>query len=255
MNMYMWVGAQAIGALSLADRIEDWDPEHQAKLQQVGLRSSFELDDEEGKVFVALSTKRYPFGVMGRRNTVGDLFVSKVIAFPEKHFSMAVDKIEETGIELIIGSEAEELLRKMEQAKGIALRSEKNEEIWEVENWDQDEWVEQVLAEIAFAKAMKVQHVPECNKFCGSVAGYRVRRAADCLVLVPSDNNEDREGGNNKKPGDYPGLVARIGGEGSTVLSEELLDHSRRGLAQYGNTPWQATISRALALKLAYLNS
>jgi hypothetical protein len=38
---------------------------------------------------------------------------------------------------------------------------------------------------------MKVQHVPECNKFCGSVAGYRVRRAADCLVLVPSDNDED----------------------------------------------------------------
>jgi hypothetical protein len=68
MNMYMWVGAQAIGALSLADCIEDWDPEHQGKLQQLGLRSSFELDDEEGKVFVALSTERCPFGVMGRRN-------------------------------------------------------------------------------------------------------------------------------------------------------------------------------------------
>ena len=191
MNMYMCVGSQAIGALSLADRIEDWDPEHQAKLQQVGLRSSFELDDEEGKVFVALSAERYPFGVMGRRNAVGDLFVSRVVAFPEKDFAIAVDKIEERGIELIMGSEAEELLRKMEQAKGIALRAEKSNEIWEVENWGEDQWIEQVLAEIAFAKAMKVQHVPECNKLCGSVAGYRVRRAPNGLVLVPSDNDED----------------------------------------------------------------
>ena len=31
--MYCHVGSQAIGALSLADRIEDWDPEHQAKLR------------------------------------------------------------------------------------------------------------------------------------------------------------------------------------------------------------------------------
>ena len=123
MNMYMCVGSQAIGALSLADRIEDWDPEHQAKLQQVGLRSSFELDDEEGKVFVALSAERYPFGVMGRRNAVGDLFVSRVVAFPDSDFAIAVDKIEESGIELIVGSEAEELLCKMEQAKEVARSS------------------------------------------------------------------------------------------------------------------------------------
>jgi hypothetical protein len=76
-----------------------------------------------------------------------------VVAFPDKHFALAVDKIEECGIELIVGSEAEELLRKMEQAKGIVLRAEKSKEIWEVENWGQDEWAEQVLAEIAFAKA------------------------------------------------------------------------------------------------------
>jgi hypothetical protein len=38
---------------------------------------------------------------------------------------------------------------------------------------------------------MNVQHVPECNKLCGSVAGYRVRRAPNGLVLVPSDNDED----------------------------------------------------------------
>jgi hypothetical protein len=60
MNMYMWVGSQAVGALHLADRIEDWDPEQLAKLRQVGLRSSLELDDEEGRVFIALSAERYP---------------------------------------------------------------------------------------------------------------------------------------------------------------------------------------------------
>jgi hypothetical protein len=48
LNMYLYVGSQAIGAVNLADRIENWDPEHQAKLRQVGLRSSFELDDEGG---------------------------------------------------------------------------------------------------------------------------------------------------------------------------------------------------------------
>jgi hypothetical protein len=52
-NMYLYVAAQAIGALQLADRIENWDPEHQAKLRELGLRSSFELDDDEGHVFLA----------------------------------------------------------------------------------------------------------------------------------------------------------------------------------------------------------
>src|SRR5262249_47125563 len=59
-NMYMYVGSQAVGALQLADRIKDWDPEHHAKLREVGLRSSFELDDEEGRPFIALSADRYP---------------------------------------------------------------------------------------------------------------------------------------------------------------------------------------------------
>jgi hypothetical protein len=98
MNMYMYVGARAIGALNLANRIEDWDPEHQAKLRQVGLRSSFELDDEEGRVFIALSADRYPIGVMGRRDAVGDLFVSRIIAFPEADFATAVDKIKQSGV-------------------------------------------------------------------------------------------------------------------------------------------------------------
>src|SRR6516225_4162061 len=76
MNMYMSIGCQVLGAVNLASQIEKWAPEYQAKLRQVGLRSSFELDDEEGCVFIALSADRYPVGIVGRRNGVGDLFFS-----------------------------------------------------------------------------------------------------------------------------------------------------------------------------------
>jgi hypothetical protein len=120
MNTYISLGCQAIGALALADLIEDWAPEHQAKLREVGLRSSYELDDEEGTVFVGLSPDRYPIGVLGRRNAVGDLFVSRFIACPQSDFLTAVDKlkeIKEKGVELILGSEAKELICKMEQVK------------------------------------------------------------------------------------------------------------------------------------------
>ena len=191
LNMYMWVGSQAIGALNLADRIEDWDPEQQAKLRQAGLRSSFELDDEEGHVFIALSADRYPIGIMGRRNAVGDLFVSRIVSFPDGDFVTAVNKIKQSGAELIVGPDAKELLCKMEQVKGIRLGAEKSKEIWEVENWGEDEWIEQAFAELAFAKVMNVQHLPEPHNLYGSVAGYRVRRAPNGLVLVPSDNDED----------------------------------------------------------------
>jgi hypothetical protein len=190
LNMYLRVGSQAIGALNLADRIDDRDPEQQAKLRQVGLRSSFELDDDEGRVFIAISADRYPIGVMGRRNAVGDLFVSRVIACPQGDFATAVDEIKQSGAELILGSEAKELLCKMEQVKGVAP-ADKIKEIWEVQNWGKDEWAEQVHAEFAFSKAMNVQYSPESSNLCGSVAGYRVRRAPDGLVLVSSDNDED----------------------------------------------------------------
>jgi hypothetical protein len=59
---------------------------------------------------------------------------------------------------------------------------------------------------------MNVQHIPDHNKLCGSVAGYRVRN------------------------GLRRGLVARIGGEAFAVLSEELLGHSPSGLARYGKS-------------------
>jgi hypothetical protein len=62
MNMYMFIGSQVLGAVNLAHQIEKWAPEYQAKLRQAGLRSSFELDDEEGHVFIALSADRYPVG-------------------------------------------------------------------------------------------------------------------------------------------------------------------------------------------------
>src|SRR6516225_11972029 len=104
--------------------IENWDPDYQAKLRELGLRSSFELDDEEGSVFVALSADRYPIGVMGRRNAAGDLFVSRVGACPKSDFAAAVDSIKQSGAELILGSEAKELLCKMEQVKGLAPRAD-----------------------------------------------------------------------------------------------------------------------------------
>jgi hypothetical protein len=199
MHMYMRVGSQVIGALSLAERIVDWSPEQQAKLRQVGLRSSFELDDEEGRVFIALSAEHYPMGVMGRRNAVGDLFVSRMVACPQSDFAAAVDSVKQSGAELILGSEAKELLCKMEQVKGVALRADTFKEIWEVEfkkiweveNWGEDEWIEQALAEVAFAKIMNVQYFPDSETDRGRVAGYRVCRAPNGLVLVASDSDED----------------------------------------------------------------
>jgi hypothetical protein len=191
MNMYMHLGSQAVGGLDLADRIQSWDPEYQAKLRQAGLRSSFELDDEEGRVFIALTADRYPVGLMGRRNADGDLFVSKLVNCPQANFAAAVEDITQKGIDLILGSDAEDLLGKMEQVIGTVLRTDKNKEIWEVEEWGPDEWIEQTAAEITFAIAMNIQYAPDHNNLNGNVAGYRVRRAPDNLVLVPSDGDEE----------------------------------------------------------------
>ena len=129
---------------------------------------------------------------MGRRNAVGDLFVSRVVTLPQDDFATAVDNIKQSGrAELILGSEAKELLCKMDQVKGVAPRPDKSQEIWEVEDWGDDEWAEQALAVMAFSKAMNVQYFPDCNRRDGSVAGYRVRRAPNGLVLLPSDSDED----------------------------------------------------------------
>jgi hypothetical protein len=191
MNTYMDLGSQVMGALELADRIEAWDPEHQAKLRQAGLRSSFELDDDKGSVFIALTADRYPHGVLGRRNTAGDLFVSRLVNCPQADFATAVQEIKEMGMGLVLGSDAEELLGKMEQVTGTVLRPDNKREIWDIEEWGPDEWFEQAAAEMAFAMAMNVQYDPERSKLDGNVAGYRVRRAPRGLVLVPSDSDEE----------------------------------------------------------------
>jgi hypothetical protein len=125
-NMYMHLGSQIIGGLRLAERIEAWDPEHQAKLHQVGLRSSYELN-EEGQDFVALSADRFPLAVIGRRNAIGELFVSEIVGCPHDDFPTALDDLQQQGFELILGSEAKELLCKLEQV-GIAPRADKPKE-------------------------------------------------------------------------------------------------------------------------------
>ena len=70
-------------------------------------------------------------------------------------------------------------------------RPDEIKEIWELESWGEDEWIEQAMAEFAFSKAMNVQYFPAPDNLCGTVAGYRVRRALNGLVLLPADSDED----------------------------------------------------------------
>src|SRR5262249_19928825 len=74
---------------------------------------------------------------------------------------------------------------------GTVLRADDKKEIWDLEEWGPDEWVEQTAAEVAFAIAMNVHYAPERNNLNGIVAGYRVRHASNGLVLVPSDGDEE----------------------------------------------------------------
>jgi hypothetical protein len=176
---------------------------------------------------------------MGRRN----LFVSRVVSFPDGDFATAVDKIKQSGVELIVGSEAKELLGKMEQVKGVLPQTDNIEEIWEVENCGEDEWTEQVLAEFALCKAMNVQFFPDSDNRRG--AGYRMRRAPNGLVLVPSDNDEDIfvavRVETTKREAGVLGWLRGSEGKVSQVL-EELPGHSPRGLARCGKTPRQGRL-------------
>jgi hypothetical protein len=79
----------------------------------------------------------------------------------------------------------------MQQVKGFAMPATESKEIWEVEDWGYEEWFEQFLAEVAFSMFMNVQYTFDGNKHNRSVAGYRVRRAPNGLVLVPSDSDEE----------------------------------------------------------------
>jgi len=59
---------------------------------------------------------------MGRRNDVGDLFVSNIITFPYTDFATAVATLQRSGLaELILGSAATELLRKFEQVDVVSV--------------------------------------------------------------------------------------------------------------------------------------
>jgi hypothetical protein len=103
---------------------------------------------------------------------------------------------------------------------------------------------EQALVEIAFAQVLNIQYKPDGSNLKGIVAGYRVRRAPNGLVLLASDSDEDifvavRAG--NERMVLRAGLVARSGGEASTVLSEKLVGHSARGLTPSGNAPRPGT--------------
>jgi hypothetical protein len=53
---------------------------------------------EDGDVFIALSADRYPIGVIGWRNTAGDLFVSSMFPSPHTDFTSAVDEIKQSGL-------------------------------------------------------------------------------------------------------------------------------------------------------------
>ena len=129
--------------------------------------------------------------MIGRRNTVGELFVCKIVVCPHNDFSSAVDDTKQKGVELILGAEAEELLCRFERAEGIAPRTDKPKEIWELENWGGEEWAEQAMAELVFAQEMNFQYVLDDTNLKGIVAGYRVRCARNELVLIPSDKDED----------------------------------------------------------------
>jgi hypothetical protein len=59
-------------------------------------------------------------------------------------------------------------------------------EIWEVENWGDDEWTEQTVAEIAFSKAiLNVQYFPDFKIFPEMLEaiGYAGLRMVWCCSL------------------------------------------------------------------------
>jgi hypothetical protein len=85
-------------------------------------------------------------------------------------------------------AEADRLIRR---DKRRTARTDKIKQIWELESWGHAEWAEQAMAEMAFAMAINVQHVLDPKELGGNVAGYRVRRAPNGLLLVPSDSDDD----------------------------------------------------------------
>jgi hypothetical protein len=137
-HMYTYTGRHFIEAANFEIRSFKWSqyqvpwssPEYRAKLREVGLRSADESDDEAGErnVFIALSPDHYPMGVVGWWNAADELFISRILQFPHSDSATAVSDIQEKkwGVELILGSEANDLLRKIEQVEGTKFRGCRN---------------------------------------------------------------------------------------------------------------------------------
>jgi hypothetical protein len=126
LNTYGQVGSRVNGALELAERIKEWDPEYQAKLRAVGLRSSYELDWEEGRVFIAFSPD-HPIGAQGRRSKTGELCVTQTFARPlDQEFPTIIENIKRSGAEPVVGPEADELLTKLGQVEQIEGGTERH---------------------------------------------------------------------------------------------------------------------------------
>jgi hypothetical protein len=60
--------------------------------------------------------------VMGRRNAIGELFVSAIDNCRLDDFATAVQTFRQKGIEVITGAEARELICKVERVKGFKSR-------------------------------------------------------------------------------------------------------------------------------------
>jgi hypothetical protein len=96
---------------------------------------------------------------------------------------------------------------------------------------------------VAFAMAMNVEHNLERNNLNGKIAGYRVRRAQNGLVLVPADGDEEIFVGvkwnKNKEMAEVLGWLR--GSEGKTAA----FYHNNYGhpcsVASYWWATWQGT--------------
>ena len=132
LSPYAFLGAHIIGALELAERVEDWAPEQQEKVRQAGLRSIYEWtgepDHEEWSGFFALSTERYPLVIIGMRNIAGDVFVSgpkAMFTCPEPDYLSAIEENQtRRSIRADPWAEGGRAVCQNEQARDIACKSQ-----------------------------------------------------------------------------------------------------------------------------------
>jgi hypothetical protein len=185
--------------------------------EEEGLEYQFScrhIPDHEGEVFVAIAPELFPGKAILGRKWHGKFYFSQRVPVPAEEIINSP-----FGRNLITGPEAVHIFRWIEGHEDIVKRwelecsihhtryAEQNKEevdaakewvdslnkqrIHELQNWGPDEWTEQTMAEMGFAKAMNVHHLPSPDQLDGNVAGYRVRRAPNGLVLVNSDSPDD----------------------------------------------------------------